>query len=281
VASGPYMYEGSASMDFSDPPEAQTPASGYVPWDLNKQFFRTGEVAVYGSITLVRNPSWDPATDPLRLALADRIEVVGGTEPDLFGAVDSGDLDLVFDASPPPEVLEQYQDDPALRPLIQATESLSESLAIFNLAQPPFDDVAVRRAVAAVIDRASLVEQSRQEYTRGVSVATTHLAPDVTESSLLAAWNPFPTDDGSPDLNAARRAMASSRYARGGKCRDPACDAVKILVHFASTSAVAPLRADLARLGIRVHFEVTDEIFGRCSDPARRGRNVGPASIST
>jgi peptide/nickel transport system substrate-binding protein len=267
VASGPYMYEGSASMDFSDPPEEQTPASGYVPWDLNERFFTAGEAAVNGSITLVRNPSWDPATDPLRAALPDRIELVGGTEPDLFGAVDTGDLDLVFDASPPPEVLRSYQNDPELRPLIQATEGLSESLAIFNLAQPPFDDVAVRRAVAAVIDRASLVEQSLQEYTRGVSVLSTHLAPDVTESSLLAGWNPFPVDDGSPDLGAARRAMATSRYARGGRCRDPACDDVEILVHFASDSAVAPLRADLAKLGIHAHFEVTDDFFGRCSDP--------------
>lgn len=268
VASGPYMYEGSASMDFSDPPEEQTPASGYLPWDLDK--------SPYGSITLVRNPSWDPATDPLRAALADRIELVGGTEPDLFGAVDSGDLDLVFDSSPPPEVLQAYQDDPALRPLIQATESLTESFATFNLAQPPFDDVAVRRAVAAVMDRAALVEQSREEYTRGVSVLSTHLAPDITESSLLAGWDPASRVDGSPDLVAARRAMATSRYARGERCRDPACDAVKIVVHRAATAAVAPLRADLARLGIHADFVVRSGVFGPCGRPkAHIGMCIG------
>lgn len=267
VASGPYMIEGSATMDFSVPPEEQVPVSGYVPWVLDKTLFRTGEPTTYGSITLVRNPSWDPASDPLRAALADRIELVGGTEADLFDGVRTGDLAMVFDQSPPPDELQHYQEDPTLRPLIQSTDGLLQSLAIFNLAQPPFDDVAVRRAVAAVIDRQSLVAQGKEDYTRGISVLATHLAPDATESSLLAGWNPFPADDGSPDLQAARRALSDSSYARGGRCDDPACDDVRILVHFGSDSIVESLRDNLAKLGIHASVEADPDFYGPCADP--------------
>ena len=45
VASGPYMFQGSETMDFSADPKDQTEAPGYVP---GRQ------------IVLVRNPSWTP-----------------------------------------------------------------------------------------------------------------------------------------------------------------------------------------------------------------------------
>jgi peptide/nickel transport system substrate-binding protein len=262
VASGPYMIEGSAALDFSLPPEEQAPVSGFVPWELGRR------ATSYGSINLVRNPSWDPASDPLRSALADRIELVGGTEADLFEAVRTGDLDLVFDVPPPLDELQRYQQDPALRPLIQSADGLTETLAIFNVAQPPFDDVAVRRAVAAVIDRRALVAQSKENLSRGVSVLLTHLAPDATESSLLAGWNPFSDDDGSPDLEAARRSISASRYAKGGRCDEPACSDVRILVDSHSDAVVPSLRDDLAKLGIHANIRVADDFFfQRCGNP--------------
>jgi ABC-type transport system substrate-binding protein len=175
----------------------------------------------------------------------------------------------VFDSTPPRDELQRYQEDPELRPLIQGTDGLLESVAIFNLAQPPFDDMAVRRAVAAVIDRRALVEQAKEESGRGVSVLLAHLAPDATESSLLAGWNPFPTDDGTPDLEAARREISASHYAHGGRCDGPACDDVRILVHFGSDSIVGSLRNDLAKLGINATLEVPDddEFYKVCSAP--------------
>jgi peptide/nickel transport system substrate-binding protein len=60
VASGPYMVEGSADLDFSVPPEQRTPVAGLVPGQR---------------IALVENPSWDPAFDELRLARPTRIEL--------------------------------------------------------------------------------------------------------------------------------------------------------------------------------------------------------------
>ena len=65
VSSGPYMFEGSEDLSFHAPPEDQRPASG------------NGATMA----TLVRNPSWSRASDPIRAAWSDRIE---------FYPVDSG-----------------------------------------------------------------------------------------------------------------------------------------------------------------------------------------------
>lgn len=102
VSSGPYMLEGSKDLDFSLPPERQRGASGYVPQK---------------SITLVRNPSWQPAQDRLRPALDNRIEItLGGSLEDVSAKIDQGALDLIVHAAPPPqaplEQIEAYRSDP-------------------------------------------------------------------------------------------------------------------------------------------------------------------------
>ncbi len=62
-----------STIDFSLPADEQTPAAGYEPGQ---------------SIQLVRNPSYDPATDGLRPAYPDAINVtIGGDEQDLFNKV--------------------------------------------------------------------------------------------------------------------------------------------------------------------------------------------------
>ena len=98
------MVEEAEAIDFSPPVDERTPASGYSP----------GE-----SLTLVRNPSWDPATDALRPAYVDRIAIdIGGTLEEASARVDAGEIDFVFYASPPPqsplEQIERFAADPKL-----------------------------------------------------------------------------------------------------------------------------------------------------------------------
>jgi len=262
VASGPYMFEGAGEVDHTRSPAERDPASGFMPWGVRPANEFDLEVTSYGAITLVRNPSWRPEDDPLRAALADKIELVGGPPEDLFPRMESGELDMVFDADPPPGMLSAYQDDPALRPLVQVpTGSLGLIFASFNVALPPFDDVAVRRAVAYAMDRAGLAEIYGGPSTR----AAQHFGPDTFEASMLASWSAIPGAGGHGDPTAAHEAMRASRYAAGDRCADPVCDGVRIVLRDAMEPGLAEFRRALVDLGIEPRIELSSSPYD-CMD---------------
>ena len=235
VASGPYMIEGSTGLDFSLAPYRQPPVSGYVPSH---------------SLTLVRNPSWDPATDDLRAALADRIDVriegplglYRGQEKDLR-QVASDRLDFVF-------------------------------YATMNIAAPPFDDVNVRRAVNYVIDKNALVRQFErhpelefaQFFGPSDAEAATHVGLDSEEDDLLLAYDPYGTSAHGGGLAKARNAMRDSRYDhdRDGVCDASVCKGVLTLAAECNIPAdsVETIRKDVAEIGIALRVRMTG-----CSDP--------------
>ena len=255
VASGPYMFEGAGEVDLTLPPSERTPPSGFTLWGVEIVSPEEIDVTSDGAITLVRNPSWRPEDDPLRAALADRIELVGGPPEDLFSLMETGELDIVFDSDPPAGMLRDYQEDPALRPLIQSpVGSLALIFAAFNVATPPFDDVAVRRAVAYAMDRTGLAEM----YAGPTRVAQ-HFGPDVFEASMLASWSSIPGAGGHGDMTAAREEMRASRYATGDRCTDPACDGVRIVMRAAMEPGVPAFRKALLELGIDAEIELPPE----------------------
>ena len=276
VASGPYMVEGSADLDFTVPPDQQEPAAGSVPPTLTPD----GSVEDPGSLVLVRNPSWDPSTDPLRAALPDRIELtLGGGQVELANGVDSGEIDLVLASSSPAEQVARYREDPELtdRVFVHATDGAG--WISLNLAVPPFDDVHIRRAVSFAIDKEAYVGMlsrlaDRPDDTTGEfefisGEVATHLAPDSVEGSLLAAFDPYPYDP-----SRARAEMRASAYDRDrdGRCDAPACRDVTALVITGLPEQARAIRDALAGLGIELVVEglPITPFFQRLSDPTER-----------
>ena len=138
------MFEGSEAMDFSKPAKDQDPVAGYSPGR---------------SIVLVRNPSWDASTDELRPAYADRIETtIGGTAEDIALKIDSGDMDLGLDAVPPANQVQQYTTDPDLKDRIHADPSDAVRFLEMNLANPPFDDIHIRKAMNWALDKQGFLQ---------------------------------------------------------------------------------------------------------------------------
>jgi peptide/nickel transport system substrate-binding protein len=264
VASGPYMIEGAERLDFSAPPDEQTPTAGFAPAVLGEG----GAVKEPGSLVLVRNRSWDPATDPLRAAYADRIELTlgGQDEAEIAEGVDRAEVDLGFPTSQFEQVV-RYRDDPDLEGRLFENEGNMFWSVTMNLAVPPFDDVHVRRAVARAIDRAALLELLSEPpygpYGLSGGVVGTHMAPDAIEGRLLRAFDPYPYDP-----EAAREEMRASHYDRtgDGRCDAAVCRNVRALVLDVGVllDQSRAIRDDLAEVGIELDLDAVPggEFFG-------------------
>jgi peptide/nickel transport system substrate-binding protein len=129
VATGPYMI----------PNDKSGKLTGYEPMK---------------NITLVRNPNWDPKTD-YRPAYLDKIVIKEGVDPDVGSRqIVDGSSQVNGDFTPPPAILKQV-----------ATTKKDQLLLIpsgggrfmsFNFNVKPFDDINVRKAVIAGMDRNAL-----------------------------------------------------------------------------------------------------------------------------
>jgi len=260
VATGPYMLQGSQSLDFSTPPSQQRPASGFVPGR---------------SIVLVRNPSWHASTDALRGAYVDRIEIAtGGTREDAAAAVDAGRSDLVFDPGPPPqapdEQIRAYQSDPSKGTISIEPRDFIRYVAM-NLAAPPLDDIHVRKAMNLVLDKARLQE------IRGGPTATEaigHIALNSLENNLLLNYDPYATPGDAGSVDASRKEMSLSRYDgnHDGICDAPACSGLLALGLNTSPIFIAQakeIRKEMAEIGIRLDLKLVppDEAFAKLADP--------------
>ena len=260
VASGPYMVEGSERLDFRRSPRERAPVSGFVPGR---------------SLTLVRNPSWDPATDELRPAYVDRIEIaIGGDLAEASARLDAGGIDFVFFAGPPPQAppdqIARYRAGPERGRVHVHSRDFVRAIAI-NLALPPFDDIHVRKALNLVMDKARLIELAGGPQ---VGESAGHLVLNSLEDNLLISYDPYRTPGARGDPEAARAEMRLSRYDRDrdGRCDHAACSGVSVATFLAAPGQADAVSADLAEIGIRAEIETLrpEEGLRRWFDPRER-----------
>ena len=260
VGTGPYMVEGSELMDLSLPSQQQVPASGYVPGT---------------SLTLVRNTAWDSATDDLRPAYVDRIEIaIGGTLEDASARVDDGEIDFIFNAGSPPqspaEQIERYYADPNLGQVYSHSRDILRSVEM-NLALPPLDDIHVRRAINLVIDKARLIELAGER----TGTVAGHMVLDSLEDNLLLGYDPYRTPGSHGDPDAARDEMRLSAYDADddGRCEDPVCAGVEMVTFRLGPEEAELVVANLAEIGITAEISGAfppDDVIARFHDPQER-----------
>ena len=163
------MIQGSDKLDISSC-DAMKPISGFDPSK---------------SITLVRNPNYDQATDDTRANYVDGIIVSIDTNvDDIFSQVQAGQLDSSIADQPPKPVLQQYLTDPAKKPFLHSDSGDRTWYITMNWAAPPFDDIHVRKAVNWVMDKAG-IQQAWGGSTFG-DIAT-HNIPPIVLGGLLPA----------------------------------------------------------------------------------------------
>jgi peptide/nickel transport system substrate-binding protein len=127
-------------------------------------------------LTLVRNPSWDKSTD-FKPAYFDRIEETCCSDATIATRKTLQGRDYVSGdyAAPPVAVLKQALS--SRKSQISVESSGGNRYISLNTSVKPFDNVNVRRAVSAVIDRTAL-RQTRGGPTLG-TLATHFLPPGV------------------------------------------------------------------------------------------------------
>ena len=257
VATGPYQFLGAENLDFSVPADEQKPVAGYEPGK---------------SIQLVRNPGYDPATDGLRPAYADGINVaIGGDETDLYNKVVAGELDYVTDGVVPPQILRQYSTDPALQPLLHINASDAVRYVSFNQALPPFDDIHIRKAFNLALDKEGMRTVRGGE---SVGEIAGHIMVNALEDNILADYDPYATPNSAGDVTAAQAEIALSAYDTDG---DGVCDAPECSNIIAVTDEADPypdqaalIQQNMEPLGLTFDvksFERTT-MYTKCNAPA-------------
>ena len=163
-------------------------------------------------IELVRNPNWDPRTDPLRAAWVDRITVsIGRSETGIQEAIEGGEADLNLDLVPPPvSDLQRLSGDAALsRQLAVETTGCVHYLTM-QMDAGPTQELAVRQAVNYAIDRQAVVLAIGGAYAG--APATTVLSPTLAGHS---AFDLYPSQDARGDPDKARELLAEAGHADG------------------------------------------------------------------
>ena len=240
IASGPYMLAGEQDLNVSSC-SAIEPIGGFDP---------TSRLAV------VRNPSYDPRTDDptVRENNVDGVSIVIDTNPsDIFRRIRSGQLDGSFAGLPPVDELGADLADPALQPGVHIDPGNETTYLFMNLLVPPFDDVHVRRAVAWLIPKASMLRAGGGPDTGAIA---THVLPPIVLPFSGPSYDPYPSVGGDGDLARARAEMAMSRYDANhdGRCDPPVCTDVLYVSPLVTPypSYTALIEAALARIGIHL-----------------------------
>jgi ABC-type transport system substrate-binding protein len=179
---------------------------------------------------LVRNPAWDAATDPVRKAYVDSIEIqVGGEVQDLLDKVNAGAVDWCIDCGATAATLQLYQGDPALQDRLSIHVSDALAYTGLNMFEAPMDDVHVRKALNWALDKDAMWRLAGGPPAGNVAG---HFVPPGMMGGLNADYNPYATPDNAGDPEAAKAEMAQSKYDDNGDgvCDAPSCNVIALAV---------------------------------------------------
>ncbi len=180
---------------------AQLPATAPVPPDKDKGTDYKKKVISSGpymfktydpgkSMVLVRNPNWDPATDPIRKALPDQIEVaLKQNQDDIDNRLLAGQLDVDVTGS---GVAAQTQGKILADQKLKANADNPVGTRLWytsiNGDVPPLDNVHCRRAVQYAVDKTSI--QRAYGGQTGGDIATNIMPPTIAGAQQFNAYPP-------------------------------------------------------------------------------------------
>ncbi len=250
MSTGPYMIAGSDKLDASSCDKVvAAPLSGF---DGEKQ------------LTLVRNPSYDPATDSkkARENFPDSFSFTVNTNTeDIYAKVARGDIEDEI-ATETPVVLRQYKDSDQLK----INDGDRTWYLTMNPTQKPFDDLHVRRAVNFVMDREGL----RKAWGGPAAGAiATHVAPDAILGNKLKGYAPYGGPSGNVDKAKAEMKLSKYDKNKDGLCDDKACNNLFTVQGDGAVRVgmVPVVEASMKKIGIKLKTRVLKDAYTPLQTP--------------
>jgi peptide/nickel transport system substrate-binding protein len=163
---------------------------------------------------LVRNDQWDPATDPNRKALPDRIEVtLNVNADDLDNRLLSGDLDVdVAALGVQPAAQSRVLQDPTLKNNSDNPLSARLWYTSINPTVPPLNNIECRKAIMYAMDHVSYQTAFGGPFAGG-DMATTLLPPNIPGHIDFDLYPNGPDHKG--DLDAAKKSLEACGQPNG------------------------------------------------------------------
>jgi peptide/nickel transport system substrate-binding protein len=159
--------------------------------------------------TLVRNPNYDPATDPDtgRKPLADKIEVQLNVDAaDIDNRLQSGDLDVDIAGTGVQAAAQgKILSDPSLKARADSAAIARTWFAVLNTDVAPLDNMDCRKAVVLAADKTGY--QRAYGGATGGDIATSLLPPLIPGHKQIDLYNVASKPDG--DVDGAKAALAA------------------------------------------------------------------------
>jgi len=168
------------ATQFAPVPKAKDTGVGYEKHPVSSGPYMVASFDKGKTLDLVRNPHWSSASDPLRYACPDKINVTAGLDAAVINqriATGTGqDANAVStDTTIGPDQLAQLNSNPALAKRVARGEFPATTYIAFNPKVKPFDDIRVREAISYAVNRTTAVNAAGGTAVAGAS--TTFLPP--------------------------------------------------------------------------------------------------------
>jgi peptide/nickel transport system substrate-binding protein len=168
ISSGPYMFEGNFD-----------PTNGF---------------------TLVRNPNWDPETDPNRKALPDKMTVKLNMDPnDLDNQIEAGSIDVdIVGTGVQPAMLTKLLQSDSLRDRADNPVLARLWYTSINPTVKPLDNIECRKAIMYGMSPTSYQRAYGGQFAGG-DIATTILPPNIPGQEDFDLWGQKENPNGQVD----------------------------------------------------------------------------------
>ncbi|MEU4562532.1 ABC transporter substrate-binding protein [Actinoplanes sp. NPDC023936] len=222
------------------------------PASSGPYMFKEGSIQPGKGAAWVRNPNWDPATDTIRKALPDAINLTITTNAeDMDARLIAGTADLdVGQTGVQATARTKILQDPNLK--ANADTPTTGFIRYAGLATDvaPLDNIECRKAVMYAADPTSL-QTARGGPIAGGDIGTSMLPPNIAGSD--AKYDPFNRLQGKPQIEEAKKALTA--------CGKPNGFDTKIAVRNnkpAEIKSAEALQASLKQAGINAAIEQYD-----------------------